>query len=131
MTPCRDQYQDNAQCSKLSDFDADIKGNQIGQQSVFGNMKFLQLGRQTKTMKQAENQYGVTCVRLKPQHPLKATQVVEAFLHNRKADDGINQVSVNLNIGQHARHQGNAVSQSKQTDVEEHFPAAEQKEDYP
>src|SRR5438105_2057125 len=115
--PITQSDKDRRQCQHLSDFNAHIEADDVGDESILRECKFLKLRRQSKAMEQAEDQDRDARVRLKPEETLESVHVVEGFVDNRKPDDGVDKIRVGMDPAQHASQQSDAVSDREKADV--------------
>src|SRR5262249_9891600 len=81
----------------------------VSDQSIFCQSKFLEFCCQTETVEQAENQNRKTSVRLKSKETLESIHVVECFVDNRKTDDRVDNVGVRVDAAQHSGEQSEAM----------------------
>src|SRR3989442_12522854 len=71
------------QCQHLPDFDSDVEADDIGDQALRCQRKFLKLGCETEAMEQPEDQDSPLGVRLKSEESLEAIHVVEGLVNDR------------------------------------------------
>jgi hypothetical protein len=81
------QDQNGGEGEKLADFDADVEGDQVGEQTVRRNLELKNLGCQTEAVKEAENQRCPFRVGLDAEPTLECAEVVERLVNYRQADD--------------------------------------------
>src|SRR5215210_7093468 len=94
--------QDCAERQKLSDLHAYIERNNVRYQSVARESKLLQFSSKTESMEEAEHQHCRARIRLKSEETLERPHVVERFVHDRKADDCVDNVCVHVSSAQHS-----------------------------
>ncbi len=64
-------------------------------------------------MKQTKDEYCKTGVRLPVKTALEAAQVIKTFIKHRQTNNGIYQISIQLDLKEYAKQQRGAVSDSK------------------
>ena len=77
--PVTHHDQDAKKSQQLADLHTDVECQQIGEQTVAGNLKFLNLRRQTKAVKEAKDQRGGFGVRLNTKPALKGPRLSKAL----------------------------------------------------
>ncbi len=82
-------------------------------------------------MEQAEDQRGHFGIGLVTEPALECAEVIEGFVHHRKADNGVDDVGADADLGQHAKQQRDRVAYGEQRDVKANILQAVEKEDHP
>jgi len=112
------EYDKNCrQCQYLAYFNANIEADNIGDESITGKCEFLQLGREAKPMKKSEDKDRCPRVWFNTEYPFEAIDIFKRFINDREANNGIDQVSIDLQICQYTQQQGNTVADGKQGHV--------------
>ena len=90
--PVAHQDQDGGERQQLADLDADIEGQQVGDQAIRRDVELADLGRQAEAVEKAEDQGRQLGVRLKPEPALVGAEIVERLVDDREPDDRVDQV---------------------------------------
>ncbi|KAG0757898.1 hypothetical protein G6F24_010176 [Rhizopus arrhizus] len=130
-SPVAHDNQNGTQGQELADLDADVEGNQVGDQAVRRDLVFLDLGRQAEAMQQAENQRGRLGIRLVTEPALKRAQVIQCLVHHRETDDGVDHIGANADVRQYAEQQGHRVTHGEQRDVKPYILESVEEKDHP
>lgn len=75
-----------SQCKQLAHFDADVERDDVGHQAARGGRKFLKLGREAKTVREAQDKDRRARVRLQSPPLFKGIQIVARLMDHRNAD---------------------------------------------
>src|SRR5215203_1125102 len=129
-SPKNHDDQDCAKRQKLSDLHAHIERNDVRYQSVARQSKLLQFRSKTESMEEAEDQHCRARIRLKSEETLEGAHVVERFVHDRKADDRVHNICVNVSSAEHSIKQCRAVAECKKRDILADFAQAVEEEDH-
>src|SRR5438094_3344717 len=81
-------------------------------------------------MEQTEDQDGDLRIRLESEQSLKPPNVVEGFVHDGEADNGIDEIRICVNMAEYPEQQRRAVPDREQTDVKNDILQLIQKEDH-
>lgn len=130
-TPVTHHDQDGAQRQDLSDFYADVEGQQVGQKAVTGDLVVLDLGGQAEPMKEPKNEGRNLGVGLNSEPPLERAQVVQGLVDDGQRNDGVHQVGIGRDAEVHTGQQGDRVPNGKQTDIDRYVLDLVQEEDHP
>ena len=88
--------QDAGQGQQLAQLHADVEREHVGHQTITRQREILQLGRQTETVEETEDQHGGLGVGLEAEPTLERTEVVQRLVNHRQADDGIDEIGVDV-----------------------------------
>src|SRR5690349_1436152 len=128
-TPPGQRDQDAGERESLSDLDADVEADDVGDEAVGRQFELLKLRGQTETVKQAEDEHRDARVRLKAKEALEAIHVLERLVDDGEADDGVDEKRIGANAAEHSGEQRHAMADGEQTDVEEDVLESVEKED--
>src|SRR3546814_11572869 len=90
------QDQDGGKGEKLSDLDADIERDQVGEQAVARNLELDDLGGKAEAVEESEDQRGGLGIRLDTEPALERAQIIERLIDDRQADDRVDDVGVEI-----------------------------------
>src|SRR5690606_42036177 len=107
----------NAAGRMLSELDAVIERDNVRAESVPGDREFLQFRREAEAVKQPETHDGGFRARLETE-ATKPAEILERLVDDRQADDGVDQVRIDVQTAEDSEQQRRAVPDREQRDVE-------------
>src|SRR5207248_3629711 len=106
--------QNRGESEALSDLDADVEADNVGDEAILREREILQLGGEPEAVEETEDQDGELRVRLEAEEPAEAVHVLERLVDDREADDRVDQVRIRAHAAKYAGEQRDAVAKREQ-----------------
>ena len=115
--PPDDEDQHQRERDELAEFDADVERDHVEEKPVRRHLQVLKFRRKAKAVDETECEHRASCAGLKSEQRLKATQIVERFVRDRQADNGVNDERIDVDVVENARQQRDLVPDAEKRDV--------------
>src|SRR5262245_48890998 len=103
LPPQKDERKDNGECEQLTKLHPDVETDHVGDKAVRVETQCLQLGGETEPVDQSEDSNRCLGVGLEAEDRLESSQIIKRLVDDRKADDGVDDIGIDLDPEQNAR----------------------------
>lgn len=120
-SPIAHDDKDGAQGKNLTDFNANVERDEVGEKPVWCNLEFSNLCSKPKAVEQTENHGRDRGVGLKSEPSLISPEIVQGLVDHGQPDDGVNEVGADSDVKEDTDKQGGGVTYGKEADVNPHI----------
>lgn len=129
LSPAQQQQQDEGERHNLTQFNADVKRDNVGHKPFFTQGKVGELGGKPHAVAQPKDKNRSAGIYANA-NAFEPAHVLKGLVDNREANDRVNQPRIHLHACEHASQQSETVPGSKQGDVEDNVPRPRKKEQH-